>query len=95
MIRLTTNSNTSEAVLDAYFAATSMSPESRYNLAIEIWRTLRPDEKRVLQNTARKLAGDNLELGAELNQSLLLLEHLNARNVMQASTDPAIPLFQS
>lgn len=73
--------NAETTVLDLYFAEVAKGPEHCRKRALYIWNTLMPEDKLVLQSTARSFAGNNLELSAEYARSVLLLEDVNRQAI--------------
>lgn len=75
MAKVITNPVNSSSALDYYFELSKKNADYRLQVAREVWESLTTLEKRTLQNTARRLGGNNLRFGAEHTQFLLLLRH--------------------
>lgn len=94
MAKLTTNSGNSTAAFDMYLELSRKDAAYRRLVAMDVWNSLSPLEKRSLQDSARKLAGNNLRFGSEHTQSVLLLQYAStAALVNDAHPVPIIPII--
>ncbi len=75
MTKLMASSENSTLAFDLYLELSKKGPAYQRQVALEMWDSLTPSEKRTLQDSARKLAGNDLRFGAEHTQSLLLLKY--------------------